>query len=132
MDHQELFKEEDHHKMFDILCAPSMLRCGFKAVRRNGGSPGIDGVTIEDFEDHLEQEILPDMPDYEETSNKASRRAWVRLNNKIYEVDPFVCPYCGSDMKVRAIIQDSKEIMKIMNLLARKKRAPPVSRQEAS
>lgn len=34
-----------------------MLRCGFKAVRRNGGSPGIDGVTIQDFEQNLEQEL---------------------------------------------------------------------------
>jgi hypothetical protein len=29
---------------------------------------------------------LPEVPDYQETTNKASRRAWVRLINKIYEV----------------------------------------------
>jgi hypothetical protein len=50
----------------------------------------------------------------------------------IFTVDPLICPYCGSEMKVIAIIQDSKEIKKIIKHLAKKKRAPPVPRQEAS
>lgn len=57
MEQLKLFKEEEKHKLFERLCAPSTLRCGFKAVSRNGGSPGIDGVTIADFKTNLEQEV---------------------------------------------------------------------------
>jgi len=32
------------------------------------------------------------------------KQAWARLPAKIYEVDPFACPKCGSEMKVIAII----------------------------
>lgn len=80
----------------------------------------------------VENNNLPDMSDYEETSDKASRRAWARLINKIYEVNPLVCPYCGSDMKVIAIIQDEREIKKIINHLVKKKRAPPLPIQDVS
>ena len=34
------------------------------------------------------------------------QQAGVRLLAKVYEVDPFVCPRCGSEMKVIAVIQD--------------------------
>ena len=33
------------------------LRKGFKAVKRNHGSPGVDGVTIEEFESRLDEEL---------------------------------------------------------------------------
>lgn len=74
---------------------------------------------------------LPEVPDYQESSDKASRRAWARLINKIYEVDPLVCPYCGSEMKVIAIIQDRDEIQKIIKHL-KNKRAPPALVRNAS
>ena len=31
---------------------------------------------------------------------------------KVYDVDPLVCPYCGSEMKIIAIVRDPKEIEK--------------------
>ena len=34
-----------------------MLRQGFKAVKANKGSPGIDGITIADFESRIEEEL---------------------------------------------------------------------------
>ncbi len=40
------------------------------------------------------------------------RRA--RLLAKIYEVNPFTCPKCGSEMKVIAIIQETEEIRRIL------------------
>ncbi len=42
------------------------------------------------------------------------KQAWARLLAKVYEVDPFVCPRCGSEMKVIAVIQDTEEIKKIL------------------
>ena len=56
LNQQELFSE-DAGGLFDRLCDPHVLRYGFKSVRRNGGSPGIDGITIETYEDDLEQEL---------------------------------------------------------------------------
>ena len=53
------------------------------------------------------------------------KQAWVRLLAKVYEVDPFVCPVCGSQMKVIAIIHDTEEIKKILAHLVKIGRAPP-------
>jgi hypothetical protein len=70
-----------------------------------------------------DEEILEE--DECEVSGKASRQAWARLLNKIYEIDPFVCEKCGSDMKVIPIIQDVSEIKRILKHLKRIGRAPP-------
>ena len=43
--------------LFHQLCDIERLRLGFRAVRKNHGSPGIDGITIEDFESRLEEEL---------------------------------------------------------------------------
>jgi hypothetical protein len=45
------------------------------------------------------------------------RRAWAYLVAKVYEVDPLVCPECGSRMKIIAYIQDADVIWKILNHL---------------
>lgn len=42
---------------FEKLCSMNYLRNGFKAVRKNGGAPGIDGVTIKEFDNRLEEEL---------------------------------------------------------------------------
>jgi hypothetical protein len=36
----------DERSLFEKLCDQSNLEAGFKAVKKNGGAPGIDGVTI--------------------------------------------------------------------------------------
>ena len=53
------------------------------------------------------------------------KRAWARLLAKVYEVDPFVCPKCGSEMKVIAIIQEPNEIKRILRHLVKIGRSPP-------
>ena len=63
-------------------------------------------------------------PEMETVSNKASRRSWARLIQKIYEVDPLKCPQCGQRMKVIAVITDPHEVQKILECLKRNK-APP-------
>lgn len=50
-----LFVEDS--SLFGELCETEHLREGFKAVKRNGGTPGIDGVSIEEFEERLEEEL---------------------------------------------------------------------------
>lgn len=48
----------DERSLFEKLCDLSSLEAGFKAVKKNGGSPGIDDVTIQDFGSRLEEELV--------------------------------------------------------------------------
>jgi hypothetical protein len=38
-------------------------------------------------------------------SSKESRQNWARLIQKIYEVDPLVCPKCQGEMKIISFIE---------------------------
>jgi len=68
--------------------------------------------------------------EYPETvSNKASRQSWARLIQKVYEVDPLICPKCGHEMRVIAIITDPYEVNKILECLKRNN-APPFDKVE--
>jgi transposase len=53
-----------------------------------------------------------------------AKSAWARIVQKVYEVDPLVCPKCGSAMKVIAVITKPEEIRRIMEYQRRNK-APP-------
>jgi group II intron reverse transcriptase/maturase len=44
--------------LFEPVCNPAMLYEAFLAVKRNKGSHGSDGITIQQFEQSLEQELL--------------------------------------------------------------------------
>jgi hypothetical protein len=68
--------------------------------------------------------------EYPETvSNKASRQSWARLIQKVYEVDPLICPKCGSEIKVIAIITNLQEVDQILKCLKRNN-APPFDKVE--
>ena len=43
--------------LFENLCSTLYLGVGFELVRRNHGAPGIDGVSIADFEVNLDKEL---------------------------------------------------------------------------
>jgi hypothetical protein len=68
-------------------------------------------------------EKFPDI-EIQSVTNKAARRSWARLIQKVYEVDPLVCPKCGSEMKVVAVITVPSEVNKILECLKRNN-APP-------
>ncbi len=58
--------------------------------------------------------------------NGAARRsAWARLIAKVYEVDPMLCPRCGSEMKLIALITDPPDVRRILRHLLKIGRAPP-------
>ena len=63
--------------------------------------------------------------DADEVNVDARKRAWARLLAKDYEVDPFVCPKCGADMKVIAVIEDPDEPGRILRHLVKIGRSPP-------
>jgi len=60
---------------------------------------------------------------------RALRRSWARLIKRIYEVDPLVCPSCGSEMKVIAFITEHDVVDVILRHLERREeqgaRGPP-------
>jgi len=71
-------------------------------------------------------------PEYhiiEDDSCRGLNRSWARLIQKIYEVDPLLCPVCKGKMKIIAFIEDYKVVKKILDYLGiyefGKKRAPP-------
>lgn len=61
----------------------------------------------------------------EEVDIDARKRAWARLLAKVYEVDPLVCPKCGAEMKVIAIIEDPDKLKRILRHLVTTGRSPP-------
>ena len=56
---------------------------------------------------------------------RARRKAWARLLAKVYEIDVFKCPRCGSRMSVVGVIRDPESIRKIIACLETKGRGPP-------
>ncbi|MCP4343533.1 MAG: group II intron reverse transcriptase/maturase [Desulfobulbaceae bacterium] len=52
---ESLFKSTP--SLFEQVCEIENLRKGFKAVKRNKGSQGIDNVSLADFEGNLDQEL---------------------------------------------------------------------------
>jgi hypothetical protein len=42
-----------------------------------------------------------------EIDHPTQKQAWARLLAKVYEIDPMICPHCGGEMKIIAVIQES-------------------------
>ena len=61
-------------------------------------------------------------------SSKERRKNWPRLIQKIYEVDPLICPKCSGKMEVISVIEEQdviKKILKHLGLWEVKPRPPP-------
>jgi len=75
------------------------------------------------------EEGEPEFHIIEAESTMSLNRSWARLIQKIYEVDPLICPKCGGDMGIIAFIEDYKIVKKILDYLgiyeAQRKRPPP-------
>ena len=50
-------------------------------------------------------------------NEKAFRKSWARLIQKIYEVDPLVCPKCQGALRIISFIEDPSVIRDILNHL---------------
>jgi len=55
MNESDLLIEEP--RLFEQLCSTLYLGVAFKQVKKNKGKPGIDGITIADFETRLDEEL---------------------------------------------------------------------------
>jgi len=61
-------------------------------------------------------------------SRKDFRKNWVRLIQKIYHVDPLLCPKCSGSMRIIVFIEDEqlvKKILKHLDLWGVKRKPPP-------
>jgi RNA-directed DNA polymerase len=58
MNKSEQLKFQFQTDVFEMICAQDTLRDAFKAVKRNKGAPGIDGITIEMYEESLEENLI--------------------------------------------------------------------------
>jgi len=62
----------DERRLFEDLCTTAWLEAGFRRVKKNKGSPGVDGVTIADFESRLDEELSQLKADLEGWTYKPS------------------------------------------------------------
>lgn len=62
----------DERSLFEKLCDQANLYAGFAAVKKNGGSPGIDDMPISEFESRIEEELAQLKKDLENWSYKPS------------------------------------------------------------
>ena len=63
-----------------------------------------------------------------DNTSPAKCKAWARLIQKIYEVDPLVCPKCRGAMKIISFIEQPevvKQILQHLGLWEAQKRPPP-------
>jgi len=61
-------------------------------------------------------------------SNKAFRKSWARLIQKVYEADPLLCPKCQGQMKIISFIEEQaviKQILKHLGLWEIRNIGPP-------
>lgn len=56
---------------------------------------------------------------------KKQRSTWARLIKKVFGTDPLICPQCGSEMVIKAIIMGPVEVNKVLRYLVKIGRAPP-------
>jgi RNA-directed DNA polymerase len=70
MRQRDLFIEEP--RLFEALCSIETLEAGFRRVKKNKGSPGVDGVTIAEFESRLSEELSQLKEDLESWTYKPS------------------------------------------------------------
>jgi len=59
--------------------------------------------------------------------SKLRRQSWARLLQKVYEVDPLVCPKCRGVMAVVAIIEDPKELGRIIDWAKQQEKEPQLT-----
>jgi hypothetical protein len=54
MDKSQQLEFQLQRDLFEEICAPETLRRAFRSVKRNKGAPGVDGISIERYEEDLE------------------------------------------------------------------------------
>ncbi len=66
---------------------------------------------------HERPDIEPPNAQTTSQARQAAKAAWAKLIRKVYEVDPLVCPECGTPMRVIALIENPAVIERILSWL---------------
>ncbi len=53
-----------------------------------------------------------------EQAHRRPRPSWARLLHRIFEIDPLLCPKCGTEMQVVSVITEPETIDKILKHIA--------------
>ena len=70
-----------------------------------------------------------------DVSKRAFRKRWAQLIQKVYNVDPLICPKCSGEMRIVGFIEDQETIKIILmhlNMWLPQSQAPPVKRKTSS
>jgi hypothetical protein len=88
--------------------------------------PGIYRFAPASWQEGHPSQLIQETPAMDLESPKATdacaqlrSKSWARLLQKVYDVDPFICPKCQGIMTVVAIIEDPKELAKIIDWAGR-------------
>ncbi len=57
---------------------------------------------------------------HEQDSNDGHRQrrlSWAKMIQKVYEIDPLLCPFCGGEVKILSFIIKPKTIKKILDAM---------------
>ena len=104
-----------------------------KWAHLRAGPSASDGAQIQACAAGVSDGANADPPESEFV--KKRKASWARLLRKILEVDPFVCPRCGEEMKIVAVINDPLVVDRILRHVAEnggndvhEQRGPPQDR----
>jgi hypothetical protein len=116
-------KTFDAHECFAAMCSHIPNR-GEQMVRSYGN---YSNVSRGNRQKEKTDTIIPCIIEAK-IASPAWCRAWARLIQKIYEVDPLTCPQCKGAMKVISVIDQPevvKQILQHLGLWEMQKRPPP-------
>ena len=72
--------------------------------------PGADWLAL--LCKHIPDRHEPD-PEIPNPARQAAKAAWAKLIRKVYEVDPLLCPKCGAQMRVIALIEAASVVTSV-------------------
>lgn len=104
-------------------------KAALAAAALDGGTPGASSPPVE-LPGGAVAAAVNEGADDDTPFRKQCLRAWARLIQRVYEIDPLRCPKCKSPMRFVAFIEEDSVIRKILNHLGlwdAQKRAPPAA-----
>ncbi|MCK6500215.1 MAG: group II intron reverse transcriptase/maturase [Nitrospira sp.] len=95
--------------LWDKVCATRNLQAAFWAVWRNDGAPGVDGQTVQQFDEHLESELarMGEELRHQRYRRQPARRVWIPKPGTT-EKRPLGIP-CVRDRTVEAALRNVLE-----------------------
>jgi hypothetical protein len=104
------------HRYFGVLAPNSPLRAAVTAMAPIPVMPTVA------------QPISSDEEAITHAKRSPARYLWAILIARIYEVFPLLCPHCGGQMRLIAVINDGAEIRKILDHIGVESSPPKISK----